>query len=537
MPAPRRVYHVYNGQVSSLLAPYPRNSFSAVPFFVAPLPHPHLIEQNKGPPFSTTGTSATVGFKSRPNMRGVFNDRHSPGPEGSISPHVIKPLVIVSKNRLSSMNSVGSAQSHARSMSIVSLELPRNLIVSIDDNFRITRNNSTASLALLAGDEETRRKNYSAILLDDESEPEMPKKARHRLIHLKKDFQLRWKNIDPKMKTEPPKQRSPLELPRAVSPFASKLPAPLVSHVKPLSPYSSHIKPLSPYLGPKALSSSPGQVHAISPFGSYPRPQKLLLEAHGKGKHASDVFSALDHASLGEKDQTHLSYPEENTHFEGAQALKPLFDEKEVTTSILGATRPSNASMAHLKPILVPHLRTEKRAAHHTSEPLSIADLASHSNPTSPTQTPLQYLKKTRALASKNLPLYLKKRMIYSKDLQLELLGGPSSMKTESSPIEALVSETPTHLHPSRRILGPSETNHSETLPSLNTHQQNKLISQMNKKWNKSVTSKTYSEEEIAPPRPRKRTRRDLMFSDEEIISEVEDTSFNETTKDSKSTT
>lgn len=57
------------------------------------------------------------------------------------------------QQRSSSINSLGSTHStHQRSMSLVSLESPRNSIVSIDDFFiRPTRNNSSSSLASLGG--------------------------------------------------------------------------------------------------------------------------------------------------------------------------------------------------------------------------------------------------------------------------------------------------------------------------------------------------------------------------------------------------
>lgn len=73
---------------------------------------------------------------------------------GSTSPHVLRPTpasTLHTKQRSSSINSVGSTQStQHRSMSIVSLGSPRNSIISVDDFLlRPTRNNSTASLALL----------------------------------------------------------------------------------------------------------------------------------------------------------------------------------------------------------------------------------------------------------------------------------------------------------------------------------------------------------------------------------------------------
>lgn len=176
--------------------------------------------------------------------------RNSPSSEvmsGSPSPHVLRPLVTPQtsqKQRLLSMNLVSSMQSASfqRSMSIISLGLPRNSIVSIDDNFlRPTRNNSTSSLASLgqvsgantntntnaAPDsikdfvlvnrlQKMRQKNSSAILLDEDSETEIAgSRFRWRrrssdkiqkpppLSALKKDFKFKYDHYL-KLKSQPP---------------------------------------------------------------------------------------------------------------------------------------------------------------------------------------------------------------------------------------------------------------------------------------------------------------------------------------------
>lgn len=151
---------------------------------------------------------------------------------GSTSPHVLKLNVIPAqqkKQRSLSMNSIGSNHStQHRSMSIISLELPSNSIVLIDDNFlRPTRNNSTASLASLAPHvspndivkdtvkdnyashrmSKFRLKNASAVMSDEESESEnvvLRFKWRRRssdkvskptfLLSLKKDFKFKYDN-------------------------------------------------------------------------------------------------------------------------------------------------------------------------------------------------------------------------------------------------------------------------------------------------------------------------------------------------------
>ncbi|EGV63880.1 hypothetical protein PSN45_004042 [Yamadazyma tenuis] len=92
----------------------------------------------------------------------VFEDHKSPSSStdpvsGSTSPHVIRPSLLgglANRPRSSSTNSNGSNHSYnTRSLSIASLESPRNSIVSIDDQaFKSsTRNNSTTSLVSMSG--------------------------------------------------------------------------------------------------------------------------------------------------------------------------------------------------------------------------------------------------------------------------------------------------------------------------------------------------------------------------------------------------
>lgn len=144
---------------------------------------------------------------------------------GSASPHVVRlPTVPPSKKqRSSSMNSVSSNHStHQRSMSIISLESPRNSIVSLEDNFlRPTRNNSTNSLASLSAlspfdskdtfviGRKVKSKASSAVFSDEDSELELQisvQRAKWRrrssekiqkpsfLASLKKDFKFKYDN-------------------------------------------------------------------------------------------------------------------------------------------------------------------------------------------------------------------------------------------------------------------------------------------------------------------------------------------------------
>lgn len=163
---------------------------------------------------------------------GFLSERHSPlsssePVSGSTSPLVIKPATIIAhKPRSSSMNSNCSAQSnHNRSLSIISLESPRNSIVSFDDGFtRPPRNDSNVSLSSMVGNnggmtppsggsKETLRLNHkivpkassTAITSDEDSEVEQKsifncqcnKKGRYYSepapkSYLKKDFEFQY---------------------------------------------------------------------------------------------------------------------------------------------------------------------------------------------------------------------------------------------------------------------------------------------------------------------------------------------------------
>lgn len=152
---------------------------------------------------------------------------------GSASPQIIKH--VHTKQRLSSINS-DTHLTHQRSMSIISLGLPRNSIVSIDDFFlRPTRNNSSASLTLLAPvslpselnrdhyviNRHKVRKNASAIVSDEDSEGEChTSRLRWRrrlsdkvqkpsfLSSLKKDFKFKYDHSSPKVAPAPPVARA-----------------------------------------------------------------------------------------------------------------------------------------------------------------------------------------------------------------------------------------------------------------------------------------------------------------------------------------
>lgn len=188
---------------------------------------------------------------------------------GSTSPHIIKPLA-VHKQRLSSMNSVTSNQSvsHTRSMSIISLGSPRNSIVSIDDGFRPTRNNSLTLLASLStpADEPDNYtlanhpklkalKNSSAIISDDESDTESFLKRR-----VKRDFQFDYL----RGREDPDKFEKPrLDKPRTSRPTDSDsassttpTPGPSGAPARPILPSISATSSISPIpLGSPSIPS------------------------------------------------------------------------------------------------------------------------------------------------------------------------------------------------------------------------------------------------------------------------------------------
>lgn len=131
------------------------------------------------------------------------DERKSPLPEplssGSTSPRILRPF----KPRSSSINSQTSNNSHHRSLSIASMESPRNSIVSIDEFRLSTRNNSTTSLNelnLKNKDKDrlinTRLKNNintTVLFSDEDSETERPIRRRSKSnSFLKKDFKIKF---------------------------------------------------------------------------------------------------------------------------------------------------------------------------------------------------------------------------------------------------------------------------------------------------------------------------------------------------------
>lgn len=386
---------------------------------------------------------------------------------GSSSPHVLKLVNAPQQSRTqrsSSMNSIGSNTSgnHHRSMSIISLELPRNSIVSIDDNFlRPMRNDSTASLTSLVPHvspnepkdsyashrmSKIRPKTNSAVYSDDDSESELlSSRFRWRrrssdkvlkpafLSNLKKDFKFKYDNhLIPKVTTAPP----------TIKPLEDSTPSPL------------------------SMAHEGSALHT---------PHHHLHHVH--------FANSSHHAS--------------SNH---------------------------NANPSHL---------------HHLPDPDLDALPAS-----------ARAAGKKQRNSSITQSIFLKKRLLLSKDIQLELLGPHSQLSQASAsmvnedtkfpgvllpiPLRGLLhhylllpeppalappTSLPLHRSPSPPFPGTSlsvpQPSPSREVPLL--RQQNKLISELNRKWNRAF----YEEEKRLadlgskrqPDRSKKRVRSELVSS------------------------
>lgn len=438
---------------------------------------------------------------------------------GSTSPHVIKPVRLPHKQRSSSMNSVTS--NHTRSMSIISLESPRNSIVSIDDGFiRPTRNNSSTSLnslgtatnhpptsVLRTPDEEishsnlfpividhesdkpdnyvTRPKvktvlrNSSAIMSDDDSESEKPKSPHQKKIlhspqsrllhHFKRDFQFKIKAPSIARLTEKsfPNDK-PMQMESKLGPSDKSL---MLHDSKP--PNDATPSPLSLNLG------------SINPLSRISPPLRK-----------PDIYWKPD-------------------------------DDASVSSS-------SSSSSPSVIPSPLPLVKDKLKIMKQNKK---------SSNITSKSPNLIQQ------------SIYLKKKMIFSKELQLELLSSnpnnyiSNNIVLNPSPIDKSLDTK--FIDPKRSSMSPllptslpavdaaKFTKEYDNQPIITTlKQQNKLIYQLNRKWNKSileatnVISSSYSKlkddnkgkgqllldkaASEAISRHRKRSRRDLFDSDDD---------------------
>lgn len=411
---------------------------------------------------------------------------------GSSSPRLIRPpgLVVGKKQRSSSMNSIGSTHSaHQRSMSIISLELPRNSIVSIDDNYiRPTRNNSTASLSSMgpataaASPSEPPKENYvisnrhkmrsknttsSAIVSDEDSELELymvhgkvkwrrnsNEKAQRVLLlsSVKKDFKFRF------------------EKKKAAGQLASSTPT--------LTSIASQLEDSMP-----------------SPHSSFSHDGFLL---------------------------PHLHHHNHNHHL----PAPPPLPQHAI---------PLHPSPQHINqsPPLQPHLPstlwTQHNAHKHSQSPGSL----------SPEESDVSASRKKARSSSITQTMFLKRRMLLSKDLQLELLESSLSPNSISNTLNSdtkfpspslQYSRKPNHiigdepispqlsLNPLRALRSPSPPPpgfHSLEVSSIRL--QNKLITELNRKWNKATMEMTEKRLDLKDPTTaspsKKRDRSELVSS------------------------
>ncbi|KAF3990906.1 hypothetical protein FT663_02979 [Candidozyma haemuli var. vulneris] len=432
-------------------------------------------------------------------------DRNSPmssseGLSGSSSPRLVRPAAgpQTKKQRSSSMNSVGSNHSsHQRSMSIISLESPRNSIISVDDNFlRPTRNNSNASLSSMgvASPNETPKDNYiiahrhklrhknntSVIVSDEDSESEIQissNKGRWRrnsgekasrvssLQSFKKDYKFKFDKKKPKANTSNPHAQGP-----AVS-FS-------------LPGTSSSVTGLEdPVSSPLSLGSD-------ASFHSHLPTVPLQHPPHSQHSH-------------------HQQHSIHHSHQNNHQSPPPPHSPSTLWTQH-SAQKPTSQSPGSQSPDDLEsqgHLRTPSKKVRNSSITQS---------------------------------MFLKRRMLLSKDLQLELL---ESNNSPNSPTNVMSSDTkfpsqvsPHPYRPSPNLVddsvSPSQTfNPLRTLrspspplqsflpeePSMRS--QNKLITELNRKWNKAVLDSTDKRTELkepvmaAPSSSRKRDRSESVSS------------------------
>lgn len=375
------------------------------------------------------------------NSPGFLSERQSPISSsepisGTPSPHVIKPTILTHKPRSSSMTSNGSIHSnHTRSMSIVSLESPRNSIVSLDDGFRPTRNNSSTSLNSLAGPGnynggiglipyntkdthklfhrlKPRTNSNSVLLSDEESEGEQRQILHPARMHRTRDSNIEWSKV---------------------------------SHVK--KDFAFH------YKEPLHENTKEGPSH-----------QNNYQHNHHHHHH-----------------QPH--------HSTGAHNIKSSGMENYVSSDI--SPSPLVLDLDSLEPTDLKMLTKKIKAVNNNKSNLMYQSL------------------------------YLKKKLIYSKDIQLELIGSGVDKN-----VDTRFTNTPSSKHKSlldsRSLKG--QVKDFEKEPILSTlDQQNKLINKLNEKWNKSVISgSNTTDRPESAMKSRKRSRQYLFGDDDDTYDDYQ---------------
>lgn len=412
---------------------------------------------------------------------GHFNDHDSPitssaEPSSVSSPVIFKPPPLSypnnHKQRSSLMNSISlnhsvvvlggghqnggsgvvncgtitpnAATPHLRSMSVVSLDSPRNSIALIEDT-RMIRNNSTNSLVSLSNQSFTSCQNIVPISL----------KARENFM-LEDDFRL----DDTSKKVQRPTLKPRLRL------RDSKL---------------DNIK--QDFKLNYDLNQSCKVLEVPSPLSLTmdKQPEFLVPSKLGDFKYERNHvhFDLLDH-ELQKPTERNISKVKDNIHI----------NTNSTTNSELNTNEASPPTHNTLNPYPLVHGNSQN----HPLAPIqgnsfsidnaNTSKVTNSSNNVNTVANPDVSKKKWKA-NSMQQSLILKKKMIYSKDLQLELNHSLSSSALADSKYI-----TPTTLLENSKLNPSSNLNSNLNItkqPVFETlTQKNKLIRQLNQKWNKS---------------------------------------------------
>lgn len=425
----------------------------------------------------------------------------------SVSPVVLKPMGTPTphlKQRSSSVNSMGSAHlAHQRSMSIVSMESPRNLIVSVDDFFlKPTRNNSTSSLASLGisgspletskdGPTATNRlprpkaRSACAIMSDEESsDPEhimtrssvWGRRRSSEKVH-KPDFLLSFKN-NFKFKYD--------------------------SYVKPKQHVSTstHMQ-LQPHQHPQLLVQAATTVSSAALpklDDSMPSPLSSALESphhqHHYHQHGASIFNNIENEPLppaARPPVTPTTKKVRSSSMTQSMFLKrKLLLSKDIQFELLSSHTPTPASFPA-------PTQAEIRSPSHFLSPPGASRVTSH-----------------------YLPQHVS-----------EASPSSSSPSTTTAYQPTIKSPSPLHGFSPLHLTSPSSSSPSPSSsaalpPTEQTlRQQNKFITELNRKWNRAMylpSIEDYSPHEMAslefmPSRMKKRGRSELSSSTDSLAT------------------
>ncbi|KAK6458056.1 uncharacterized protein RJT20DRAFT_28677 [Scheffersomyces xylosifermentans] len=405
---------------------------------------------------------------------GFFNDHHysphSSEASGSNSPHIIKPTILVPhKQRSSSVNSITSNATSSnnqgihftrsttpttatstsangtatvvatpntvRSMSIVSLESPRNSIVSIDENIiRPTRNNSAASLASLSSQSTAMATNITQppqtpSSMSIPSEYIISHKLRHHIASNTNNNSAILSDDDSELETA---TRTILK-PRLKRGSRSEH----FTQIK--KDFKFKFEELTPIISkPPTVPSSPSNVIAQS---------------------------SMSNDTLASRSPT--------------SSVTPI----NINTALRLLQDPNPSPLSLSRPEFL----------HKESGPVS-------GDNTQATGSKMSISKKLKSNSLIQQSMYLKKKLIYSKDLQFELLHNlnmTSGASGTDSAVTALNNAIAIDGMNSKFITANTSSNGKKTYinqPIMETLvEQNKLIHDLNKKWNRAIQTETPS--------------------------------------------